>query len=112
MKKIGAYGLLGVAFVTCPCHLVLTLPLALGLLGGTALGAALAAHTGAVVLTMGVFFFVALLGGSHLLVGVLDGARGGRGTAPSSARRSRDRRGGGKTRSRARGTRTRKRSKS
>lgn len=112
MKKIGAYLLLGVAFVTCPCHLVLTLPLALGLLGGTALGAALAAHTGAVVLTMGVFFFVALLGGSHLLVGVLDGAKGGRGPSLSSARTARNLRGGGKTRYGARGVRTRRRSKS
>ncbi len=112
MKKIGAYLLLGVAFVTCPCHLVLTLPLALSLLGGTALGASLAAHTGAVVVAMGVFFFVALLGGSHLLVGVLDGSRGRRGPAPSSGRRARIRGGRGETRSGSRRTGTRKRSKS
>ena len=111
MKKVGAYLLLGVAFVTCPCHLILTLPLALGLLGGTALGAALAAHTGAVVLAMGVLFSVALLGGSHLLVGVLDETRGGRGPAPSSGRRARNRRGGDRTRSGARGIGTRKRSR-
>ena len=102
MKKVGAYLLLGVSFVTCPCHLILTLPLALSLLGGTALGAALAAHTGALVLAMGVFFSIALLGGSHLLVGVLDGARGGRSPAPSSGRRIRNRRGGHGTRKRSR----------
>ncbi len=111
MKKIGAYLLLGVAFVTCPCHLILTLPLALGLLGGTALGAALAAHTGAVVLAMGLFSFVALLGGSRLLVGVLDGAKGGRGPAPSDGRRARIRGGGGARRWKTRAARTRKPSK-
>lgn len=34
-----------VAFLTCPCHLVLTLPLILALTGGTVAGAWLAANT-------------------------------------------------------------------
>jgi mercuric ion transport protein len=34
-----------VSFVACPCHLPLTLGLAAGVLGGTALGAALRDHT-------------------------------------------------------------------
>lgn len=40
MKKVGGYVLTATAFIACPCHLVFLLPLALGLLGGTALGAA------------------------------------------------------------------------
>ena len=55
------------AFVACPCHLVLLLPVVLGLLGGTALGAALSAHTGLVFAGATVYFVVALAGGLYLL---------------------------------------------
>jgi mercuric ion transport protein len=40
MDRLKGYVLLAVALVACPCHL----PLLLALLGGTALGALLAAH--------------------------------------------------------------------
>jgi hypothetical protein len=52
-------------FLACPCHLVVTLPLAIGLLGGTALGGTalggwIAAHQGAIALAAGVYFAGAL----------------------------------------------------
>lgn len=47
-------------FLACPCHLVVTLPLAIGLLGGTALGGWIAAHQGAIALAAGVYFAGAL----------------------------------------------------
>lgn len=34
----------GVAFISCPCHLVVTLPLLLSLTGGTAVGAFLSSN--------------------------------------------------------------------
>lgn len=55
------------ALFACPCHLVVTLPLALGLLGGTALGAALAANTWLVVVAATLYFVAALAGGLYLL---------------------------------------------
>lgn len=91
MKKIGTYLLLGTAFISCPCHLVFSLPLALGLLGGTALGAALAAHTGLIVAVTTAYFFVALIGGSYLLNRLLKDTGNGRGSAPSSGHRRRTR---------------------
>ncbi len=54
-----AYLLLGVAAVTCPCHL----PLALALLGGTALAAVLREHAAAAFAVMTVVFAGSLLRG-------------------------------------------------
>lgn len=67
MKKVVGYVLTATAFVACPCHLVFLLPLALGLLGGTALGAALAANTGWVIAAATVYFVGALAGGIYLI---------------------------------------------
>lgn len=67
MKKVGGYVLTATAFIACPCHLVFLLPLALGLLGGTALGAALAANTGWVIAAATVYFVGALGAGIYLL---------------------------------------------
>lgn len=64
MRKIGGYLLAGTALVVCPCHLVLLLPV---VLGGTALGAALGAHTGLVFAGATVYFVVALAGGLYIL---------------------------------------------
>lgn len=91
LKKIGTYLLMGTAFISCPCHLIFSLPLVLGLLGGTALGTALAAHTGLVVAAVAVYFFVALIGGSYLLGRLLKDTENGRGSMPSSGRRERTR---------------------
>lgn len=67
MKKVGAYLLMGTALLACPCHLVFLLPAVLGLLGGTALGAALEANTGLVVAAATVYFFGALAVGMYLI---------------------------------------------
>ncbi len=91
LKKIGAYLLMGTAFVSCPCHLVFSLPLALSILGGTALGTALAAHTGLIVAAMTAYFFIALIGGSYLLSQLLKDTGKDRCSAPSSGRRKKKR---------------------
>ena len=36
-------------FIACPCHLPVTLPLVLGVLGGTGLGSYIGSHTDALV---------------------------------------------------------------
>lgn len=66
-EKAAGYALAATALISCPCHLVLLLPAAVGLLGGTALGAALAAHTGWVITGATVYFVGALAGGFYLL---------------------------------------------
>ncbi len=67
MKRIGGYLLVATALLACPCHLVLLLPPVLGLLGGTALGAALGANAGWVIAAAAVYFMGALAGGLYLL---------------------------------------------
>ena len=47
--KVRGYLAGGVAFITCPCHLLLTLPLLLALTAGTAAGAFLERNTVALV---------------------------------------------------------------
>jgi mercuric ion transport protein len=46
------------AFVACPCHLAITLPLAIALFGGSAVGAFLSANT-ALVVGLAALWFVA-----------------------------------------------------
>ncbi len=60
-------------FLACPCHLVVTLPLAVALLGGTALGGWIATHEGAIALGATLYFVGALAVGAILLL-----ARGNR----------------------------------
>ncbi|BBL79256.1 hypothetical protein RxyAA322_11100 [Rubrobacter xylanophilus] len=60
------YALAASAVVACPCHLAIILPILIGLLGGTALGAALAAHTGLVVAGASAYFVAALAVGLYL----------------------------------------------
>lgn len=69
---------MGTAFLSCPCHLIVTWLLALALLGGTALGAALETNAGLIIGAMTAYFFVALLGGSYLLSKVFANAAAGR----------------------------------
>ncbi|MDP9410740.1 MAG: hypothetical protein M3P70_09590 [Actinomycetota bacterium] len=84
MKTVGAYLLMGTALLACPCHLVFLLPAVLGLLGGTALGAALEANTALLVVGTTVYFFAALAGGMHLINRRARSEKG-RSPAPSSA---------------------------
>ena len=67
MRRVGAYLLMGTALLACPCYLVFLLPAVLGLLGGTALGAALEANTGFLVAAAMVYFFGALASGIYLM---------------------------------------------
>lgn len=66
-KKLGGYALVVTGFLACPCHLVFILPLALALLGGTAVGAFLAENTGLVVALVTVYFVAALALGFQTL---------------------------------------------
>lgn len=69
IRTVTGYLLAGTALLACPCHLPLTLPLALALLGGTALGPLLAARSDLVIIAAGVYFVAGLVLGLLLLVG-------------------------------------------
>ena len=62
MKKVVGYMVLGTGLIACPCHLIFTLPLAAGLLGGTALGAALSAHTDLIIAAASIYFMGLIVG--------------------------------------------------
>jgi MerE protein len=55
-------------FLACPCHLVVTLPLAVAVLSGTALGGWIATHQGAIALGTTLYFLGALALGMTLLL--------------------------------------------
>ncbi len=67
MRKVWGGVLFVTGFIACPCHLVITLPLILGLLAGTGVGAILGANTGLVYGVAGGYFIVALAAGWYLL---------------------------------------------
>ncbi|MBV9454722.1 MAG: hypothetical protein JOZ19_11485 [Rubrobacter sp.] len=67
MKTVGGYLLTVTALIACPCHTSLTLPLLLGLLTGTTLGAALTANTGIIVGLATIYFLGALSTGLYFL---------------------------------------------
>ncbi len=67
MSKVWGGVLFVTGFIACPCHLVITLPLVLGLLAGTGVGAILAENTGFVYGIAGGYFIVALAAGWYLL---------------------------------------------
>ncbi len=67
MRRFSGYALMMTAFIACPCHLVFLLPLALTLLGGTALGTFLTARPELVFVAALVYFLVALAAGFALL---------------------------------------------
>jgi mercuric ion transport protein len=49
MRRIGGVVLTVTGFLACPCHLIITLPLLISLLAGTALGSFLSRNTGLVL---------------------------------------------------------------
>jgi hypothetical protein len=69
MRRIGGMVLTVTGFLACPCHLIITLPLLLSLLAGTALGGFLQQHTGLVYTGAGLYFVVALALAASLLFG-------------------------------------------
>lgn len=67
MRRL-AGGILAVTgIVVCPCHLPLTLPLLLGVLGGTGLGSFFAGHAGLVYGISAGYFIMGLSIGVYLL---------------------------------------------
>ncbi len=89
MKKAVGYLLTGTALIACPCHLVFLLPAALGLLGGTALGVALAANIGLVVAAATVYFVGALGAGLYLLNRKMEKGQVARRPHPNGSREAR-----------------------
>ncbi len=64
-KSLKGYLLLGLAFLTCPCHV----PLLLAVLAGTGLAGALSQYFGLAVLVLSVIFLFSLLYGLKVLKG-------------------------------------------
>ncbi len=67
LRTLGGYALGATAFVACPCHLPLTLPLVLAVLAGTSAGAWLTANPQLVVLGATMYFVVGIVGAAWLL---------------------------------------------
>ena len=67
-RTISGWFLAVTAFLACPCHLVVTLPLAAALLSGTALGGWITTHQGAIVVGASMDFVGALAAGAMLLL--------------------------------------------
>ena len=66
MNKAWGGVLVVTGFIACPCHLVITLPLILGVLAGTGLGAFLSDNQGLVYGVATGYFIVGLAGGIYL----------------------------------------------
>ncbi len=69
MRRIGGVALTVTGFLACPCHLIITLPLLISLLAGTALGSFLSRNTGLVYAGAGIYFVAALVLGAWFLFG-------------------------------------------
>lgn len=79
-RTLGGYALGATALIACPCHLPLTAPLLLALLGGTSLGVFLRDNPQALFLGMVAYFVVALAGAFWFL-----GRRAAAGTSGAAA---------------------------
>ena len=75
MRRIGGVVLTVTGFLACPCHLIITLPLLISLLAGTALGSFLSRNTGLVYTGAGIYFVIALALGAWFLFGPKRGKR-------------------------------------
>ncbi len=68
MSRVWGGVLAATGFVVCPCHFPLTLPLILGVLGGTGLGSFIGANTGLVYGIATGYFIIGIGGGWYLLM--------------------------------------------
>jgi len=75
MRRMGGIALTVTGFLACPCHLIITLPLVISLLAGTAVGSFLSRNTGLVLTFAGIYFVVALALGYWFLFGPKRGKR-------------------------------------
>ncbi len=75
MRRIGGITLTVTGFLACPCHLIITLPLLISLLAGTAAGSFLSRNTSLVYTGAGIYFVVALALGAWFLFGPARGKR-------------------------------------
>lgn len=78
-RRFGGWILAVSGVLACPCHLVITLPLALALLSGTALGGWIATHEGTIAGGATIYFVGALGVGALLLMHTRGGQPGQRG---------------------------------
>ncbi|HLZ21616.1 MAG TPA: hypothetical protein VKQ30_05805 [Ktedonobacterales bacterium] len=67
-RTFGGWVLMVSGLLTCPCHLPLTLPFAVALLSGSALGGWLANYEGAIVAAASLYFVGAVVLGVLLLI--------------------------------------------
>ena len=75
MRRIGGVVLTVTGLLACPCHLIITLPLLISLLAGTALSSFLSRNTGLVYTGASIYFVVALALGAWFLFGPKGGKR-------------------------------------
>ena len=68
MSRVWGGVLAVTGFVACPCHFPLTLPLILGVLGGTGIGSFIGANTSLVYGISAGYFIVAIGVGWYLLM--------------------------------------------
>ena len=67
MTRIGGTVLAVTGFIACPCHLPFTLPLLIGVLGGTGIGAGIAANVGVIYVIATGCFVIGIAAGLYLL---------------------------------------------
>ena len=85
MRKVGGVVLTVTGFLACPCHLIVTVPLLISLLAGTALGSFLSRNTGLVYTGATIYFVVALALGAWFLFGPKREKREGDTACPTCA---------------------------
>jgi len=85
MRRIGGVVPTVTGFLACPCHLIITLPLLISGLSGTAVGSFLSRNTGLVYTGAGIYFVVALALGAWFLFGPKREKREGDAACPTCA---------------------------
>ena len=75
MTRVWGIALAVTGFIACPCHLPFTLPLLIGVLGGTGLGVGIAANVNLIYAVATGYFILAIGVGFYLLNRRRRGAR-------------------------------------